>query len=285
MSIRLKEVSYCYGARTNYEIEALKNISCTINKGEFVGIMGKTGCGKSTFIQLMAGLLIPSSGSVFLDEENINEKNYQRQVLRKKVAVVFQYPEYQLFESTVEKDLAFGLRQFDWPKEKKKKAIVDALRHMGFDYEKVKDLSPLEFSGGEKRRLAIAGVLAVQPEILILDEPIAGLDPFYRESFLKLLQDMNDAGTTIIMISHNTDLLLECVERVILLENGEILKDGKKKEVFQDINFLKQHDIGIGQVLESVELLRQRGYQIPSTTISYQEFLEQLQAIRRGDLS
>ena len=234
MSIEIRSVCCTYGSGTPFETKALKNISLTIEKGEFVGIMGRTGCGKSTLIQAIAGLIPISGGQLLLDGEDINAKSYDRSVLRRKLGIVFQYPECQLFEQTVEKDVAFGLKHSGLSNNEVHDRVKWALSVCGFDYDKVCKLSPLGMSGGEKRRIAIAGVLAVKPEYLILDEPIAGLDPLGRAAFLKLVTGLNAEGMTIIMISHNADCIAEYARRIIVLDNGELAADGTPQELFAD---------------------------------------------------
>jgi len=273
MPIELRGVSYTYAPGTVYESRALDGLSLRVRDGEFVGVMGRTGCGKSTLIQLIAGLLKPSAGQILLDGEDINDKHYDRDTLRRKIGVVFQFPEIQLFETTVARDVAFGLRHFGWTVEEKNAAVREALERLGFDYEAVCDKSPLGFSGGEKRRLAIAGVLAARPEILILDEPVAGLDPLGRDAFLQLLDELNRAGTTILMISHSADALAEHAQRIVILKDGQLLRDGPTEEVFSDHAALKADGIGAGQVRETVELLRQRGVDIPADTVRYEQLL------------
>ncbi|MDE6659240.1 MAG: ATP-binding cassette domain-containing protein, partial [Eubacterium sp.] len=180
MQIELKSVSYTYAPNTAYSAPAVSDVSLKINEGEFVGIMGKTGCGKSTLLQIMAGLLDADEGNVFLFDEDINAKGYDRRKLRNNIGVLFQFPDYQLFETTVFRDVAFGLKHSGLKKSEIETAVKNAIECVGLDYEKIKDKSPLSFSGGEKRKIAIAGVLAVQPKIILLDEPIAGLDPLSR---------------------------------------------------------------------------------------------------------
>ena len=285
MPITLNDISFTYAPGTAYAAGALRGISLTINDGEFVGIMGKTGCGKSTLIQLIAGLLKPSEGSVLIDGCDINAKDYDRCVLRRRVGVVFQHPEHQLFETTVEKDVAFGLKHHGLSKEEKKQAVCDALQAVGFDYDKVKDQSPLSFSGGEKRRIAIAGVLAVKPGILILDEPIAGLDPLGRQSFLELLDRLNQSGTTILMISHNADAIAEHANRVILLEKGQVLLDGSAADVLSQHELLRNHDLGTCQVAQIARLMEEKGIAVEKGTVRYEDLLHQMIAYgRRQDL-
>ncbi len=276
MSITLKNVSYTYAPNTVFESPALQNVSLQIQQGEFVGLMGKTGCGKSTLIQLMDGLLAPTEGRVLLDGEDIFAKGYDRSKLRRKVGVVFQYPEYQLFESTVEKDVAFGLKHLPLTAEEKRQQIRWALETVGFDYEQVREMSPLEFSGGEKRRIAIAGILAAKPEILILDEPIAGLDPLGREAFLQLTDRLNAQGVTILMISHNADALAEHAQRILVLEEGCLLRDEAAKALFADTDFLLQHGLGIPQSRRIARMLQERGHAIPDDVLRYEELLPHL---------
>lgn len=279
MSITLNSVSYTYAPGTPYASCALEDISLTIETGDFVGIMGKTGCGKSTLLQLIAGLLSPDHGTILIDGKDINEKSYKKDELRKKIGVVFQNPERQLFETTVERDVAFGLKHFGWSKDKIQSSVKKALTTMGFVYEKIKEKSPLEFSGGEKRRIAIAGILAAEPEILILDEPIAGLDPMGREAFLQLLRNLNQSGTTILMISHDANALAEYAKTILILQQGKILQSGPTRKIFADIQMLNQYGIGVGEVRECAELFRRRGYPVPEDTIAYEDLLQQMLTI------
>lgn len=284
MPVTLNSVSYTYAPGTAYQTAALHNVTLSILDGEFVGVMGRTGCGKSTLIQLIAGLLVPTQGTVRLDGQDINSRRYHRDALRRRVGVVFQHPEYQLFETTVERDVAFGLRHFGWTKGDVAAAVRDALTAMGFDYEAVRKESPLGFSGGEKRRLAIAGVLAAKPGILILDEPVAGLDPLGREAFLQLLDRLNQNGTTIIMISHNADALAEHARRILVLKDGVLLADGPTEAVFSRGAFLRENGISPGQAGEIGTLLAQRGRGLSMPAVRYADLLPQLIALGKGDL-
>ncbi len=276
MPVELRKVSYTYAPGTPYAAPALKELSLTVGDGEFVGVMGRTGCGKSTLIQLIAGLAAPSDGQIFLDGENINERQFDRNLLRQKVGVVFQFPEIQLFETTVQKDVAFGLKYLDRSREQKEAAVRQALEWMGFDYEAVRNRSPLGFSGGEKRRLAIAGVLAVMPKFLILDEPLAGLDPLGRDAFLELLRKLNQGGMTIVMISHDADALAEYADRIVILKDGMLFKDGPAAQVFSDYKGLEANGTGAGQVSGIAERLRLRGWEIPAGTIRYRRLLDEI---------
>ena len=281
MPITLEHVDYTYAPGTAYASKAVNDLSLTIEKGEFVGIMGKTGSGKSTLIQLISGLLTPGAGKILLDGKDINEKKYDRSELRRKVGVVFQFPEYQLFESTVEKDVAFAIKRLGWSKDRIRVAVKDALSLMGFEYEEVKEKSPLGFSGGEKRRIAIAGVLAADPDYIILDEPVAGLDPIGREDFLSLIDGLHEQGKGIIMISHNADALAEHADRILVLKKGTVVKDGTPEEIFANVRQLKRDGIGVCQAREVAQLLQEQGFSVPDTTIYYQQLLDEMIKIGR----
>lgn len=279
MPIKLDNVSYTYAPGTPHEIRALRNVNLDIEDGEFVGVMGTTGSGKSTLIQLIAGLIAPTEGKILLDGEDINAKKYDRDVLHRRIGLVFQYPEYQLFETTVERDVAFGLRHQGLTKEETASAVRTALETVGFDYDEVRDKSPLSFSGGEKRRIAIAGVLAPNPRVLILDEPIAGLDPLSRQDFLTMVDGLNAQGVTVIMISHNADALSEHAGRIIVLGDGALIRDGSAKHIFSDYYDLIRGGIGVPQVRQAVQLLRERGVNMPGNIILYDQFIDRLKII------
>ncbi len=279
MPIKLDNVSYTYAPGTPHEIRALRNVNLDIEDGEFVGVMGTTGSGKSTLIQLIAGLIAPTEGKILLDGEDINAKKYDRDVLHRRIGLVFQYPEYQLFETTVERDVAFGLRHQGLTKEETASAVRTALETVGFDYDEVRDKSPLSFSGGEKRRIAIAGVLAPNPRVLILDEPIAGLDPLSRQDFLTMVDGLNAQGVTVIMISHNADALSEHAGRIIVLRDGALIRDGSAKHIFSDYYDLIRGGIGVPQVRQAVQLLRERGVNMPGNIILYDQFIDRLKII------
>ena len=279
MPIKLENVSYTYAPGTSLAVQALRGVTLDVADGEFVGVMGATGSGKSTLIQLIAGLIKPTEGQILLDGEDINARKYDRDVLHRKVGLVFQYPEYQLFETTVERDVGFGLRHLGLTKEETAAAVRAALETVGFDYDTVRDMSPLGFSGGEKRRIAIAGVLASKPGVLILDEPVAGLDPLGRQDFLNMVDALNAAGTTIIMTSHDADALAEHARRIIVLKNGALIRDGSTRDVFSDYYDLLHNGIGVPQVRRAAQLLRERGVDMPGNIIQYDEFIDRLKII------
>ena len=285
MQIELKSVSYTYAPNTAYSASAVSNVSLKIKAGEFIGIMGKTGCGKSTLLQIMAGLLDADEGNVFLFGEDINAKGYDRRKLRKNIGVLFQFPDYQLFETTVFRDIAFGLKHSGTKKSEIEATVKNALECVGLDYETIKDKSPLSFSGGEKRKIAIAGVLAVQPKIILLDEPIAGLDPLGRKEFLNLLKTLNKSGTTIIMISHNADALSEYASRIILMKNGKITADGSTEEILSDYDMLHKGGICAGQVKSIAKMLNDKGIAVSEKTVKYNQLIDEICRIYGGDAS
>lgn len=265
--IKVEGLRHVYSAGTPFERVAIDGISLTIEPGQLVGIIGHTGSGKSTFIQHLNALLQPTAGKVYCGGKDINADKYSRKAVKAQVGLVFQYPEYQLFETTVERDVAFGLRHSGLSREETAAAVKAALELVGFDYDAVRDKSPLGFSGGEKRRIAIAGVLASKPRVLILDEPVAGLDPLGRQDFLNMVDALNKDGVTIIMISHNADALAEHARRIIVLRDGALFRDGSAKEIFSDYFDLIHNGIGVPQVRRAAQLLRDRGVDMPLSLI------------------
>lgn len=275
MPIEVKNLFFRYGQKTSVKGYALKNVSFRIEDGEFVGIMGHTGCGKSTLIQLIAGLLIPSEGQVLINDVNINDSKYDRAILRRTVGIVFQYPEYQLFETTVERDVAFSLKHSGLKKEEILQRVRWALEAVGFSWEEVRKKSPMSLSGGEKRRAAIAGVLAAKPKILIFDEPLAGLDPQGRIEFLQLVKKLNREGTSILMVSHNTDLLCEYAGRILVMKDGSLAAAGTPDEIFSDLDLALSLHIPPGNVRMIAQGLYERGI-ISSPAVTKRRVLEEM---------
>lgn len=273
MPITVTNLTCVYGAGTPFETTALRDVSVTVENGSFVGILGRTGCGKSTLIQIMAGLLTPTAGTVMLDGQDIHARRYDRSILRRKVGIVFQYPECQLFETTVEKDVAFGLKHSGLSAAEKQARVRWALETVGFSFEKVHDQPPMGLSGGEKRRVAIAGVLAAKPEYLILDEPIAGLDPLGRAAFLQLITELNRGGMTILMVSHNADCLGAYAQRLLVLEDGQLVRDGTPEGIYADLDWMRTHRLGVPQSRTAAALLKQGGLDIPQDIASYDALL------------
>ena len=283
MPIEIENLKYTYMPGTPFESVALHDVSLTIEDGEFVGIIGHTGSGKSTLIQIMSGLLKGAEGRVKIDGKDIFDKNTDKKWLRRTVGVVFQYPEYQLFEETVYKDIAYGPTMTGVDERELEGRIRVAMELVGMDYELYKDKSPFELSGGQKRKVAVAGVLAVEPRILIMDEPIAGLDPMGRESLMQLVRDLNDAGTTIIMISHNMDGLAEYAHRVIAMKGGEVVLNGSCAEVFSEYEKIRDAGLDLPEACKLVEQMNRRGYGLDRRLIRMTEVMDAVaEAVKGG---
>ena len=266
-AISLKNLTYTYMPGTPFEAKAVDDISIDIGKSEFLGIIGHTGSGKTTLISLLAGLLKPMEGAVEIGGEDIGEKRYDRKKLRRHVGVVFQYPEHQLFEETVYKDIAFGPGKIGVSEAETAHRVRHAMELMELDFEAMKDLSPFELSGGQKRRVAIAGVLAMQPEVLILDEPVAGLDPQGRTHLMNLINHLNDEGATIIMITHSMDDLAENARRVLVLENGRLVMDDTPNQVFARGEELQKIGLDTPYVSKIAAALNERGISVPRDVV------------------
>lgn len=264
MPIEIKNLNYIYMKGTPFEKVALKDINLTIQDGEFTAIIGHTGSGKSTLIQNLNGLLKPTSGEIIVDNVDITQKKVNLNAVRKKVGLVFQYPEYQLFEETVEKDVAFGPRKLGLSDEEIKNRVVMAMDTVGLSYEKYGTVSPFELSGGQKRRAAIAGVIAMQPKILILDEPTAGLDPKGRDDLLERIKEFHTKyNMTILFVSHSMEDVAKIARRVIVMNEGKCVLDGQPKEIFKESVMLEKIGLGVPQITYMVKELRDRGFNLP----------------------
>lgn len=259
MSIRLENVNYIYGEGTGQEKWALKNINLTLHDNEFVGIVGHTGSGKSTLTQLLNGLEKPSSGQIFYNEQDIQGEGFSKKELRQKVGLVFQYPEHQLFEVSVIKDVEFGPRNLGLNNLEIEKRSFDALKQVGIS-DDLLDVAPFALSGGQKRRVAIAGVLAMQPEVLILDEPTAGLDPAGRTEILELLQRLHrERNISVILVSHSMDDVARYAERILVMNQGELVLDGAPEKVFRYRKELREIGLDVPQSTNILYELRDRG--------------------------
>lgn len=248
MELRVENLCYDYNKGTSFEKRALNNINLSIKENEFIGLIGHTGSGKSTLIQTFNGLLAPTEGKVTWNGKDIYEKGFNRREFRSHVGIVFQYPEYQLFETTVLKDVCFGPKNLGISEEESKRKAEEALRLVGLD-EKYWQHSPFELSGGQKRRAAIAGVLAMEPEILILDEPTAGLDPKGRDEILGVIKKLNEEKeTTIILVSHSMDDVAEYVDRIIVINDSDIMYDDTPVNIFQMVDELEAIDLAAPQI-------------------------------------
>lgn len=284
MSIKVIELSHIYNKGTPFESKALDYINLEIDSGDFVGLIGHTGSGKSTLIQHLNGILKPSSGKIIINEFNITDYNIDLTDIRKRVGVVFQYPEYQLFEETVYRDIAFGPSNLGLNEEEIKNRIINSMQSVGLDYNTFKDKSPFELSGGQKRRVAIAGVIAMNPEVLILDEPTAGLDPKGRDEIFELIKKLHKKNNmTIILSSHSMDDMAKLANKIIVMNNGKIEFMGTPRDIFkQHGNRLKEIGLDIPQVLELAIKLRENGFNIREDIVTIQEAKEEILKAIRG---
>jgi energy-coupling factor transport system ATP-binding protein len=271
MPIEIKELSFSYDSKP-----FIDNLDLKIDDGEMVGIIGNTGCGKSTFVRLIAGLIKSDNGKIIIDGDDITNKKFNKKILRRKLGIVFQFPEMQLFEQTIEKDIFFGLKQYKLTYDEKYKRAKEALELLGLDFERIKDKSPLALSGGEKRKIAVAGILVCKPKYLIFDEPIAGLDCNSRDNFMKLLLALKQNGTTIIIISHNTDYLAEYADRILVMDGGKIILDDKPNEIFNQTNLLNNLNIGVCNSKEIANLLNKKGFNIQNDILKYDDLLNSI---------
>ena len=280
MPIVIEHLNYVYMSGGPYETHALDDVSLTIEDGEFVGLIGHTGSGKSTLVQHLNGLLLPSSGKITVDGLDIADKATDRRAIRRKVGLVFQYPENQLFEETVEKDIAFGPRNLGLDEAEIDRRVKDAMRKVALDYDALHERSVFELSGGQMRRVAIAGVLAMEPRTLVLDEPCAGLDPRGREEILGLIRDLHrDTGATIVMVSHSMDDVASLAERVIVMNHGRVAMDGTPREVFSRGAELRAIGLDVPQAVLLADKLRERGFDVPQGVYRVEEIKAVIEGI------
>ena len=285
-AIEIKHLTYIYSRKTPYEKKALDDVNLCIEEGSFVGIVGATGSGKSTLIQHLNGLIKvqdKKTSSVVVQGMSATDKKTLKN-LRFKVGMVFQYPEYQLFADTVEKDVAFGPKNMKLSKEEIDARVRKAMDVVGLDYDQFASRSPFDLSGGEKRRAAIAGVIAMQPEILVLDEPVAGLDPAGREEILSLVKKLQkEVSPTIILVSHNMDDIAVMADRIIALKDGKVVMDGTPKEVFSDRKHVEEIGLDVPFATSLSDEFIARGYDLPKDIISLDELADALSKIRKNE--
>ena len=280
MPIVIEHLSYVYMSGGPYETRALDDVSLTIEDGEFIGLIGHTGSGKSTLVQHLNGLLLPSGGTITVDGLNIADKGTDRRAIRRRVGLVFQYPENQLFEETVEKDIAFGPRNLGLDDAEIDRRVRDAMRKVALDYDALHERSVFELSGGQMRRVAIAGVLAMEPRTLVLDEPCAGLDPRGREEILGLIRDLHrDTGATIVMVSHSMDDVASLAERVIVMNHGKVAMDGTPRDVFSRGAELRAIGLDVPQAVQLADRLRERGFDVPQGVYRVEEIKAVIEGI------
>lgn len=277
-SIILDKVNYSYSEGTAYQIQALKDINLKIEEGQFIGIIGHTGSGKSTLTQLLNGLLRATGGHIYVDGEDIYDEDYDMKKLRNKVGLVFQYPDHQLFETTNFEDVCFGPKNQGLERKEVELRAFEALQNVGFP-EDLYYQPPFDLSGGQKRRVAIAGVLAMKPQVLILDEPTAGLDPAGRDEILGLVTKMHkELGITIILVSHSMEDVAEYVERLIVMNQGEVMYDGTPKEVYAHYKELEAVGLAAPQVTYLMNELAQKGLPVDTGATTVKEAAQSILA-------
>ena len=286
MPIEVRHLTHCYSEGSALSTVALDDICMTVEDGEFLGIIGHTGSGKSTLVQHLNGLLKPTSGQVLVDGEDLNGEHANRRALRQRIGLVFQYPEYQLFEETVAKDIAFGPKNQGLSKEEIDKRVRYAMDCVHLDYDKYSERSPFELSGGQMRRVAIAGVLAMKPAVLILDEPTAGLDPRGRDRILTMLEELHTReNVTIIMVSHSMDDMARLASRLIVMAEGRILASGTPRQIFAQEEMMVSAGLGVPEAARLCRELRAKGIDLPADLYRPDELKDHLLKLwssRRG---
>lgn len=277
MSIKIENLTHIYMKNSPFEKKALDDVNIEIKDGEFVALIGHTGSGKSTLIQHVNGLLKPNSGKIIVDGVDITEKKINLSFIRKKIGLVFQYPEYQLFEETIEKDIAFGPKNLGLSDDDINNRVKRAMNIVGLKYEEYKDRSPFDLSGGQKRRVAIAGVVAMEPKVLILDEPTAGLDPKGRDDILGEIKSLQkEYKLTIILVSHSMEDVAKLADRIIVMHNGKCILDGSPVQVFEEIDTLESVGLAVPQVTYMVRKLKHKGINISEDIFTIEQAKEEI---------
>ena len=275
MSVIVKNLTYIYDEGMPFASKAIDDISFEIKDNDFVGLIGHTGSGKSTLIQHLNGLLKPSSGEIIVNGFNITDKDLNLTEIRKRVGIVFQYPEYQLFEETIEKDIIFGPMNFGTSEEEAKEIAKKVIKMVGLD-ETYLQKSPFDLSGGQKRRIAIAGILAMDPDILVLDEPTAGLDPQGIREMMDLFKSIHQLGKTVILVTHDMNHVLEYCNEVIVMNEGCVERKGKVKDVFKDSDYLLNLGIDLPLITNMVIDLNKKGFQLDTSINNIDDLVEAL---------
>ena len=284
MPIQVEHLTHTYMTDSPFAATALEDVSLTIEDGELIGLLGHTGSGKTTLVQHLNGLLKPTSGRVVVDGLDITEKGVSLLEVRRRVGLVFQYPEYQLFEETVAKDVAFGPKNLGLSEQEVDERVRYALQEVGLVYDEIAERSPFELSGGQMRRVAIAGVLAMRPGTLILDEPTAGLDPAGRRSILGMIRELHAAGgLTVVMVSHNMDDISSLATRLVVMSRGRMVLTGTPREVFQHRELLSSIGLGIPQAAELTQRLIAEGYPLPADLYTPEEVAQALLGLPRKE--
>ena len=284
MPIQVEHLTHTYMTDSPFAATALEDVSLTIEDGELIGLLGHTGSGKTTLVQHLNGLLKPTSGKVVVDGLDITEKDVSLLEVRRRVGLVFQYPEYQLFEETVAKDVAFGPKNLGLSEQEVDERVRYALQEVGLVYEDIAERSPFELSGGQMRRVAIAGVLAMRPKTLILDEPTAGLDPAGRRSILGMIRELHAAGgLTVVMVSHNMDDISSLATRLVVMSRGRMVLTGEPRQVFQHRELLESIGLGVPQAAELTQRLIAEGYPLPADLYTPEEVAQALLELPRKE--
>ncbi|KAB3535503.1 energy-coupling factor transporter ATPase [Alkaliphilus pronyensis] len=272
MSIKIENLTHIYNPSSPFETTALDNISFEVTEGEFIGLIGHTGSGKSTLIQHLNGLLKPTKGKILINQVDITSKDVKLQDIRKNVGLVFQYPEHQLFEETVYKDIAFGPANLGLNEEEIKARVVEAMDLVRLPFQELRDRSPFELSGGQRRRVAIAGVLAMKPNILILDEPTAGLDPKGRDEILEQIKSLHQqVQNTVILVSHSMEDIAKLVDRIIVMHKGKVSLIGKPTQVFKEVEVLESIGLGIPQITYLMKMLKENNIKLREDILTIEE--------------
>ncbi len=277
MPIEVRHLTHTYSAGSAFQATAVHDVSLTIDDGEFVCIVGHTGSGKSTLVQHLNGLLKPTGGQILVDGEDLNDEHADRRRIRQKVGLVFQYPEYQLFEETIAKDIAFGPKNQGLSEDEIDQRVRRAMAHVHLDYDKYADRSPFDLSGGQMRRVAIAGVLAMEPRVLILDEPAAGLDPRGRDRILGMLGELHrEGGVTIVMVSHSMDDCARLATRMIVMSKGELVMTDTPRNVFRQADTMRSIGLNVPEAAQLCANLRQAGLPLPEDLYTQEELHDHL---------
>ena len=277
MSIKIENLTHIYMPKTPFEKKALDNVNLFIEDGEFLALIGHTGSGKSTLIQHLNGLLEPSSGRILVDNIDITNKETKLTDIRKKIGLVFQYPEYQLFEETIEKDIAFGPNNLGLNQEEVRTRVKRSMEMVGLDYETYKNVSPFDLSGGQKRRVAIAGVIAMEPKVLILDELTAGLDHKGRDDILEQIKILHEKyKMTIVLVSHSMEDVGKLAERIVVMNKGKIALMGKPAEIFKEVDTLENIGLAVPQVTYLMRALREKGFDVSDEIFTVEQGSKEL---------
>ncbi len=284
MPIEVKNLTHTYSEGSAFQSTAIHDVNLTIEDGEFIAVIGHTGSGKSTLVQHLNGLLKPTRGQVLVDGEDMNGEGVDKRRIRQKVGLVFQYPEYQLFEETVAKDVAFGPKNQGLSADEVDARVRRAMARVHLDYAQYAERSPFELSGGQMRRVAIAGVLAMEPKTLILDEPTAGLDPMGRDSILSMIRGLHDQdGTTVVMVSHSMDDVAALATRLVVMSRGELVATGAPRDIFRQVEMMESIGLGVPEAAKLCALLRARGVSLPDDLYTIDEVRDHLLRLWKGE--